>query len=145
MLRTILECSVVMALGVLLLAGQPALAEEKKSDKPALSGTWGKKEGELKIEFDDKNVLKIAPHGDAAVIALVCKYTVEKGSVVKVKITGFEGKEEVKKKVKDKFPVGYKFSFKWTAKGDTAKVEDVMGDEVDTLKSHLQGDFVKKE
>ena len=38
-----------------------ASAGEKKADKLSLTGAWGKKDGELKIEFADKDVLKIAP------------------------------------------------------------------------------------
>jgi hypothetical protein len=109
-----------------------------------LSGTWGKKDGELKIEFADKKVMKIAPHGDSALIAIVCSYTVEKEGTVKAKITGFEGKEEAKKKVKELLPVGVKFSFKWKVKDDTAKLDGVKGKDVETLKSHLEGDFEKK-
>jgi hypothetical protein len=152
----------VLACGVLAVAGlhQPpngcpaarllglacasAPAEEPKEDRSALSGTWGKKDGELKIEFVDKNVLKIVPHGDSTVIAIVCDYTVEKGGLVKVKVTGLEGKEEVKQKVRQHVPVGFRFSFKWTMKGDAAKLEELMGDDVEPLKSRLEGDFEKK-
>jgi hypothetical protein len=144
MLSKVCKYCAVMACGFLLLVNRPASAEDKKSDKPVLSGTWGKKEGELKIEFGDKGVMKIAPHGDPALIALVCKYTIDEGGLIKVKITEFEGKEEAKKKIGEKLPVGFKFSFKWTAKGDTAKIGDVMGDDVELLKSHLEGDFERK-
>src|SRR5262249_13292482 len=50
--------------------GGAAPADDKKGDSAALSGTWGKKDGALKIEFAAKGVLKIAPHGDSAVIAI---------------------------------------------------------------------------
>src|SRR5262245_23936774 len=102
----------VLACGLLALVGLAA-ADDKKGDKPALSGTWGKKDGEPKIEFAGKGVMKIAPHGDSAVIAVVCDYTVEKEGLVKAKITGFEGEVEVKKHVAEKLPVGTEFSFKW--------------------------------
>src|SRR5262249_24430656 len=96
----------VLACGMLLLAAVSTLADDKKGDKnkPALSGSWVKHEGELKIEFTDKEHLKIVPHGDEAVIVVLCSYTVEKGTV-KAKITGFEGKEEAMQAVKDKLPV----------------------------------------
>src|SRR5262245_36314721 len=66
-----LKYGVVLACGVLALASLSASADDQKGNKPALSGTWGKKDGELKIEFADKDVMKIAPHGDSAVIAIV--------------------------------------------------------------------------
>jgi hypothetical protein len=144
MLSKILEYAAVLACGVLLLASLPASADDRKGDKPALSGTWGKKDGELKIEFAEKSVMKIAPHGDSAVIAVVCNYTVVKGGLVKVKVTGFEGKKEAKKKIGECIPVGLEFSFKWTVKGATARLDDLKGDNVETLKSHLEGDFVQK-
>jgi hypothetical protein len=142
-----LKYGVVLACGVLALASLAATANAKKGDKPALSGTWGKKDGELKIEFADKAVLKIAPHGDSAVIAIVCDYTVEKGGLVKAKVTGFEGKEEVKQKVEKHLPVGLKFSFKWTVKGDAARLDELTGkgDNIETLKSRLEGDFEQKQ
>jgi hypothetical protein len=139
MVRKTLLCGVVLALATLA-----APAEEKKADKPALAGTWAKKEGELKVEFADKGVVKIVPHGDPALIVIVCDYTAEKDGMVKAKVTGFEGKDEVKKKLQDKLPVGFKFSFKWKADGDAAKLSDVAGDDVDLLKAHLEGDFEKK-
>src|SRR5262245_41812203 len=38
-------------------------AADVPGEKPALSGKWGKKMGELTIEFAEGDVLKIAPHG----------------------------------------------------------------------------------
>ncbi len=116
-----------------------------ESDKPALSGAWGKKDGELKIEFADEGVMKIVPHGDSTVIAIVCHYKVEKETLVKAKVTGFEGtNEEAKKKIAEHLPVGVKFSFQWTTNGDGARLENVKGDKVETLKSRLEGGFQKK-
>jgi hypothetical protein len=143
MLRS-LKYSAVLACGVPLLVVLSAAADAPKADAPALSGTWGKKDGELRIEFADKEVLKIAPHGDPELLAIVCRYTTAKGGKVSAKVTGFEGKEEATKKVQEHLPVGRKFSFKWSAKGDSARLEDVAGDEAETLKSHLEGDFEKK-
>src|SRR5262245_43240701 len=40
--------------GARLLSLASASAGEKKDDKPALSGTWAKKDGEVKLEFADK-------------------------------------------------------------------------------------------
>src|SRR5262249_34692497 len=75
------------------LASSLASADDKKDDKPALSGTWTKKDAELKIEFAEKDVVKFFLHGDNAdkLIAVVCAYTVEKEGLVKAKVTGFEG------------------------------------------------------
>jgi hypothetical protein len=76
----------------------------------------------------------------------VCNYTVDKKGRVKAEITGFEGKkEETKKKISEHLPVGLEFSFKWTAKGDTAKLADLKGGKVpEKFKTHLEGDFKKK-
>jgi hypothetical protein len=139
------EFVAVLACSVLTLAGA-ASADDKKDDKdrPSLSGAWVRKEGEVKLEFSDKDVLKIAPHGKEEVLLVLCKYTVGKEGVVKVKITDFEGKEEVKEKAKEKLPVGTEFSFTWKVKDDTATLGDLKGDDVELLKSHLEGDYDKK-
>jgi hypothetical protein len=145
MLSKMFHCRALLAFGVLALVGLWACADEKKDDKEksALSGSWVKKEGELKIEFADKETLKIAPHGDPEMLLIQCSYSVEKGEV-KAKVTGYEGKEEVKEKVKEKLPVGTSFSFKWKADGDTANLDEVKGDQADLLKSHLEGKYEKK-
>src|SRR5262245_29303016 len=142
-----LKCPVVLACGLLGLAGVAVSADDKKGDKPALSGTWAKKDAELKIEFPDKDVLKIFLHGDNPdkLIAVVCEFTVEKEGLVKAKISGFEGKDDIKKAVGEKLPVGLEFSFKWTAKGGAAKLDDLTGDKVrEVFKTHMEGDFEKK-
>lgn len=122
--------------------------DDKKDDKdkPAPSGTWVKKDGELKIEFADKGVMHVAPHGDAKVILIVCQYTSEKDGRVKAKIAGFEGQDEAKKAVMEKLPVGTEFGFKWEAKADSATLEDVKGDKdkAELLKAHLEAEFTKK-
>lgn len=130
--------------GAKLLSPSLALADEKKDDKLTLSGNWDKKDAELKIEFADKKVMKILPHGDKAMITIVCEYTVDKEGHVKATVTELEANEEIKKKVQAHVPVGLKFDFKWKAEGDTAKLEDLKGDNTDTLKSRLEGDFEKK-
>lgn len=133
-------------LGIEPVRTRAATPDDKKDDKPALSGVWVKKDGELKIEFADKNMMNIAPHGDAKVILIVCEYTPEKDGRVKAKITGFEGKDEVKKAAMEKLPVGTEFSFKWTVKADTAEFGDVKGDKdtAELLKSHLEAEYTKK-
>jgi hypothetical protein len=139
------ECSVVLAWSVLILAGLSAAAGDMKDkDKSALSGVWSLNGGETKIEFSEKNVLKISPHGDSNIIALICEYTAGKEGLVKAKITDFEGKDEAKTKVKEILPVGTDFSFKWQVKGDTAKLVEMQGKEVEPLKSHLEGEYSRK-
>jgi len=144
MLPKTLKYGLVLVSGVLALASLSAAADDKKEEKSGLSGTWAKKDDELKLEFADKDVLKIVPHGDSAVIVIVCDYRVEKEGLVKAKITGFEGKEEVKKQIGEKLPVGFKFRFKWTVKGDAATLNELTGENVEMLKSHLEGDFKQK-
>lgn len=129
----------VLACALLALAAVAAA-----DDKGKLSGVWDKKAGELKIEFADKDVMKISPHGDKVEFVIVCKYTVDKDGLVKAKISELKGKEEVIEKAKDKVPVGAEFSFKWKVKGDAATLDDLKGDKADGLKSHLEGDYEKK-
>jgi hypothetical protein len=138
-------CGALLVFSTFVLADLAAWADDKKDkDKPALSGVWELKGGEAKIEFSGKKVVKIAPHGDSAIIAVVCEYSVEKDGLVKAKITEFEGKDEAKEHVKGILPVGTEFSFKWNVKDDTAKLGDLKGDKVEQLKSHLEGDYKQK-
>ena len=55
-----------------------------------------------------------------------------------------EGLEEAKNKIQQKLPVGSEFSFLWKVKDETAKLEDVKIENLDALKSLLEGDYVKK-
>jgi hypothetical protein len=114
--------------------------DDKKDDKdkPALSGTWALKGRDLKIEFCEKEVMKLSAHDGALIIK--CDYAVEKGRV-KAKITSLEGQEDLKEKAKDKLPVGLGFSFRWKVKGPAATLDDVKGDNVELLKSHLEGEY----
>jgi hypothetical protein len=141
-----LRCGVVLACSVFILAGLSASADDKKDkDKPALSGIWTHKEGETKIEFSDKNVMTISPHGDSNVIAVICEYTVDKEGLVKAKITDLGGKDDAKNKVKEILPVGTEFKFKWKVTDNAAKLDDLKGDRVEQLKSHLEGEYSHKE
>jgi RNA polymerase sigma factor (sigma-70 family) len=118
--------------------------EEKKDDKPKpLSGTWAKKEGELKIEFAETE-LKIYPHGDNKVLVLTCSYTRDKDGTVKAKLTEIDGKEEAKKIIAEKIPIGTKFAFQWKVNKDSATLSEVKGEKEDLLKSHLEGEFEEK-
>jgi hypothetical protein len=120
-----------------------AVADDKKADKPALSGTWVRAGADLKIEFADKDVVRIAPHGDEAVILIVGQAQLDKGRV-KVKVTALEGNEEATKRAKEHVPVGLEFSFRWQARDDAATLEDVKGDNIDLVKAHLEGKYERK-
>jgi hypothetical protein len=146
MSRKTLEYGAVLACGLLVLAGLSASAQDKKDgqDTPALSGAWAQKGGEVRIEYSDRDVMKIAPHGDKVAFVIVCKYTIEKGGRVKARLSEIEASEELKDKVKDKLPAGLEFSFGWKVKADTATLGDVKGEKADLLKSHLEGEYEKK-
>jgi hypothetical protein len=134
----------VFACGLLALSGVPAVADDKKDDKPALSGTWARKEGDLVIKFADKDVVKFQPHGDKKEFTVVCSYTREKEGRLKVKITELDASDEVKQKAKDHLPIGLEFSFQWKVKGDSAQLGNLEGKDVEMLKSHLEGEYQKK-
>ncbi len=129
--------------GVLVLAGLSAAtsAAEDAKDKPAPSGVWVQKGGELQIDFSDKGVVKIRPHGND-VIVILCKRAIEKDGQVKARVADFEGKEEIVKQLKEKLPIDTEFFFRWQVKGDAAKLDVVKGD--DHLKSHLDGEYEPK-
>jgi hypothetical protein len=127
-----------------LLSSLSAPADEKKDDKGIPSGVWAKKDGEMRIQFADKDVMKLAPHGDPSMVGIVCKYTVEKDGRVKAKVTGYEGSEEVQKRIQEHVPNGFEFSFAWKVKDNEARLDDLRGKDVETLKSHLEGDFELK-
>jgi hypothetical protein len=128
---------------VFTLASWAATADDKK-DTPALSGLWAAKEGQTKLDFSEKDMLTIAPHGDKSMIAIVCEYTLDKDGMVKVKITDFEGKGELQKKIKELLPVGTTFSFTWRVTNENAKLDDVKGDKIEQFKAHLEGDYELK-
>ena len=115
-------------------------------DQDAPSGTWMLEGGEMKIAFSGKDTLKIHPHGDNPVITIICTYTADKKGLVKARVSDYEGKDEVKAKVKEHLPLGSEFSFQWTAKGTTATLDQVKGkgDHVDLLKSRLEGKYEQK-
>jgi hypothetical protein len=136
----VLLSSLTLASALFALTTVSAFADDKK---PSLSGVWVMKEGEPKIEFVDKNVVKIFPHGNN-VIVIVCEYASDKDHRVKAKIKELEGTDEVKEKVKELLPLGTEFSFQWKIKDDMAKLDDVKGDKVEHIKSHLEGDYSQK-
>jgi hypothetical protein len=125
-------------------ATEPAATEDKKDDKPALSGVWLRKEGEMKFEFADKTILKVSPHGKDEIILLLCEYSVDKDGVVKAKITGHEGKPEVVARAKEKLPVDSEFRFTWKVDGERATLEDFKSEKLEVFKSSMEGEYGKK-
>lgn len=128
-----------------VLVAWSARADDKKDEKkPTLSGVWVRPGGEPKIEFSDKDVMKISPHGDQHAIVIVCEYKREKSGRIKAKVTDLEGSDELKAKIKEHVPPGFEFNFKWVVKDDAATLDDIKGDKVETLKTHLEGKYEKK-
>ena len=62
--------------------------------------------------------------------------------LVKATISELEG--TAKDKLQGKLPVGTEFSFRWKVQDGTATLDDVKGDTVGLLKSHLVGDYEPK-
>jgi hypothetical protein len=125
------------------LGSLPALAADDKA-KAGPSGAWARKDGMQGLEFADKDVLKLFPHGKDAGIVIVCSYSVDKEGLIKAKITELQAKDEVKAKLKELVPVGYEFNFHWKAKDDKATLGDIKGENAEHLKAHLEGDYEKK-
>src|SRR5262249_18639004 len=138
---SIKECPMKQSLAILACAVL-AVAVGRADDKPALNGSWKMSGGELRLDFVDKQVLKISPHDKDDMILITCKYTVEKDGVVKVKIPELEG--TAKEMVKGHLPPGTEFSFKWNAKEGKAELDDLKGKDVEGLRSHLEGKYEKK-
>jgi hypothetical protein len=146
MQRSIVRLFAVFAAFSLGLAGISAATQGQKGEqeKSSLSGTWIAQAGETRLEFGKKDVLKILPHADEEVIAIVCQYTVDKKGLIKAKVTGYGGKEEFRQKVREMLPEGFAFTFQWTVKADVATISDLKGIEDEHLKSHLEGKYEQK-
>lgn len=123
------------------VGARTVIAAGTNDDKPAHVGTWAKQDGETRIEFVDKEVMKISPHGDPAVIAIVCKYTLDKAGLVKAEISDFEGRNDFKEQVKQIVPVGSKFEFTLTVDKTSASVDNITGDNAERLKGHMEGKY----
>jgi len=130
----------VWAAVALVVSISPAVSEDK--EKPALSGSWAQKDGELRMEFAEKDVLKISPHGKDELVLIICKYTRGKDGRVKVKVTELAG--SAREQVQNTVPIGLEFSFVWKVHDDRATLEGVEGEKAEVFKSRLQGDFEKK-
>lgn len=120
----------------LMLTAVAAGAQDKKD---ALAGTWAREAGgfDLKVEFREKDTVKITAVSGENGAAVTAKYTVGKDGRVKAKIT------EVKEigKFAGAPPVGLEFSFTWKVKGDTATLDDVVGKDLEHAKPILEGDY----
>jgi hypothetical protein len=137
------RCLAILICGMLTLISVAAMADDNKDDKPALTGVWTQAGAQTKIEFADKEVMKIFPHGDSESAVVVCSYTVVKDAIVKAKVTALEGK--AKEKLEQILPVGLEFNFKWLVKNAEATLDDLKGDKVpDVMKSHLEGKYEQK-
>ena len=128
------------AVALVLSAGAAAQdgAKEKKAAGPA--GVWTREAGGLDLKFDFTKpgtlVIGVFKGTDGAVVT--SEYTV-KGGVVKAKVT----KSEEKGSFPGAPPVGMTFGFKWTAKGDTAELSDLTGEEVDQVRPIVEGEYKK--
>lgn len=122
----------------------PRDADDKKDeDKPKpLTGTWVRKEKEVKLEFGEKNSLKLSPIGDDDKVLIICEYTLEKDGLVKAKVTEVEG--AAKEKVTMVLPVGNEFNFKWKVEKDTAKLEDLTDFTIERFKTLIEGEYGAK-
>ncbi len=136
--------SIAIPACALLAWSLQARADEKNAAKTPAAGTWTKKEGQMRIEFGAKGVMKLYPHGDKAEIALICKCSLDKDGLLNVKVTDHEGNEEIKKKLKNVVPVGFQFTCHWKAKGESATLENIDGKDTEAIKSHLEGEYEKK-
>jgi len=140
----VLNSALFLAAALSVLVPGPLPAADDAKGKSGASGTWLKKEGELRLEFADKDVLKIAPHGDKAALVIVCGYTIDKDGVVTAKVTDIEASDEIKEKVKGKIAVGLEMTFRWKVKDESATIEDLKGENADIFKSHMEGEFARK-
>lgn len=139
------------ALAALVLAfAAPAPADdkkdEKKSDKPALTGVWTREAGGIDLKFDftpdkdKKAVLKITAGAGDNGVTVVCKYTVDKDGRVKATVTDVEEKGTFPQKP----PKGLEFSFRWKVKADTATLDELTGEGFDEAKPVIEGEYEKK-
>ena len=143
--RRSITCAISSPMSCFRSASHMALgATAAADDKPALGGVWVRKEGEMKLDFTEKDVLTLTPHGENKVVVLQCECSLNKEGVVKAKITDISGKEAAVKMIKEKLPLGTEFSFKWTVKDGSSTLEDLKGEKIELFKSLLEGEFEKK-
>ena len=134
MLRLFAGC---FALALLL---GPVAAEDKKDEKDK-AVVWERESNgvELKFEFGKDTFKLTAFNGDNGAI-ITCKTKTDKDGVVMATVTAVEEKGNFPPKPK----VGFEFSFKWKADGDTATLSDLKGEGLDNAKGVLEGEYKKK-
>lgn len=127
----------------LVAAGGSAAQDTKKEKKAAgPSGVWTREAGgfDLKFDFTAKDTLKLGVSKGDDGVTVTCKTTVKDGAVKA---------EIIKVAKKGEFPmvppVGFEFGFKWAAKGDTAELSDLTGDNLDGVRPILEGEYNKAE
>jgi hypothetical protein len=143
MLRTMFSRRALLGFAALVLVGSGVQADDK-SDKPTLSGSWGKKDSEPTLEFTREGGLTIYPHGDTNAIKIECSYTLSKEGLVKAKIKDIDAPEKVIEQVKNVVPIGLEFEFNWKADGIKATLEGMEGKDIDHIKDRLEGEYAKK-
>lgn len=125
---------------VLVASAGSAAQDTKKEKKGALSGVWTREAGgfDLKFDFSGKDSFKLTVYKGTDGIVATCKATVKDG-VVKAEITKVDEAGNFPMKP----PVGLAFGFKWAAKGDTAELSDLTGDNLDNAKPLVEGEYKK--
>jgi hypothetical protein len=128
------------AFAVVLVASAGSAAQEGKKDKTTgPTGVWAREAGGLDLKFDftgGRSPFKVSVFKGDDGITATCKYEVKDG-VVKAEITAVAEKGSFPNPP----PVGFAFSFKWAAKGDTAELSDLTGDDIDNIKPVVEGEY----
>lgn len=118
-------------------------AEEKKEDKPVLSGIWTKDIDGAIISFDfskkDKVVVMVEASDKS--ITMTCKSTVDKDGVVKATAEKIENKNEFPSEIKK----GYEFKMKVKVDGKKATISNFEAENADAAKNIVEGEYTKKE
>lgn len=125
------------ALALVTLNGGSGAAEEKDKDKAA---TWVREVGEITLTFEigkDTAKYTVAAGENAAIIS--AKITRDKDTI-KSEVTDVE--------IKGNFPgapkKGDKVSFKWVIKDDKATLSNLEGDNTDSARDVVEGEYKKK-
>jgi hypothetical protein len=124
----------------LVASAGPAAGDDKADKKSALSGVWTREAGGLDLKFDftdaKKGTFKLTAVGGENGVVLTCKYAVKSGAV-KAAVTAVDEKGTFPNKP----PVGFEFAFKWAAKGDTAELSELTGENIDNVKPVVEGEY----
>jgi hypothetical protein len=129
-----------LTLAILGLCAVPAPADDKDKDKDKVT-VWTREVGEVKLRFEiGKDTAKYTVTAGQNGCTATAKIKIEK-DVVSSEVTDVD--------VKGDFPnapkKGDKVSFKWVAKGDTATLSDLKGENVDeAAKGIIEGEYKKE-